>query len=321
MRRRTRPRCSTAQRAPARAATSARFSSTPPSAQGLQDLVSGRLDFIAEQISTAVGQLQTGSIRANSVLGLDRVSMFPNLATSIEEGFKSLDCGSWAAIVGPRGMPAPIVQRLAQAIDKVNRAGFHMTQTKQGISALELMRRIGVSYNTAWAVHHKLKQAMLERELVRSLEGRVEMDDAYLGGERSGGKRRRGSPGKTPFVAAVETTKEGKASPEARARAPLHQEEHQEGHGRHREARLACRHRRARLLQGRHRCRLHPRGDRHGIWAQGSPAIRPSRRSTPCSATSRARSSPRSAPARQSTHRAALPSSPIASTAAMICQP
>ena len=37
------------------------------------------------------------------------------------------------------------------------------------------------------------------------------MDDAYLGGERGGGRRRRGSPGKTPFVAAVETSADGKA--------------------------------------------------------------------------------------------------------------
>ena len=42
------------------------------------------------------------------------------------------------------------------------------------------------------------------------LEGRVEIDDAYLGGERSGGKRGRGAAGKTPIVAAVETTAERK---------------------------------------------------------------------------------------------------------------
>ena len=89
------------------------------------------------------------------------------------------------------------------------RAMFHMTQTKQGISALELSRRIDVSYNTAWKLHHKLRQVMLERELQKPLEGRVEMDDAYLGGARSGGKRGRGSPGKVPFVAAVETTSDG----------------------------------------------------------------------------------------------------------------
>ena len=38
----------------------------------------------------------------------------------------------------------------------------------------------------------------------------MELDDAYIGGERTGGKRGRGAPGKTPFVAAVETTPEGK---------------------------------------------------------------------------------------------------------------
>ncbi len=51
---------------------------------------------------------------------------------------------------------------------------------------------------------------MLERDAAKRLTGRVEIDDAYLGGERSGGKRGRGTPGKTPFVAAVETTSDGK---------------------------------------------------------------------------------------------------------------
>jgi len=41
------------------------------------------------------------------------------------------------------------------------------------------------------------------------LVSNVELDDASLGGERSGAKRGRGAPGKTPFVAAVETNDEG----------------------------------------------------------------------------------------------------------------
>src|SRR4051812_10336928 len=54
-------------------------------------------------------------------------------------------------------------------------------------------------------------QVMLERDQDKPLTGeRIEVDDAYIGGERSGGKRGRGSAGKTPFVAAVETTAEGK---------------------------------------------------------------------------------------------------------------
>jgi hypothetical protein len=38
------------------------------------------------------------------------------------------------------------------------------------------------------------------------LDGRVEMDDAYLGGKRSGGKTGRGSPGKRPIVVAVQSS-------------------------------------------------------------------------------------------------------------------
>jgi len=74
---------------------------------------------------------------------------------------------------------------------------------------MELSRRLGVTYNTAWKIHHKLRQVMMERDATQQLEGRVEMDDAYLGGRRPG-KRGRGSAGKMPFVAAVETTKDGK---------------------------------------------------------------------------------------------------------------
>jgi transposase-like protein len=90
------------------------------------------------------------------------------------------------------------------------RAIYHMTQTKQGISSIELGRRLGVRQSTAWALKHKLKQVMMERDASKQLTGRVEIDDAYMGGERTGGKRGRGAPGKTPFVAAVETTPEGK---------------------------------------------------------------------------------------------------------------
>src|ERR1700712_8567 len=90
------------------------------------------------------------------------------------------------------------------------RAIYHMTQTKQGISSIELGRRLGVRQSTAWTIKHKLKQAMMERDASKQLTGRVEIDDAYMGGERTGGKRGRGAPGKTPFVAAVETTLEGK---------------------------------------------------------------------------------------------------------------
>jgi transposase-like protein len=88
---------------------------------------------------------------------------------------------------------------------------YHLTQSKGGISSIELGRRLGVKQGTAWLLKHKLMRAMAAREAAKpKLSGRVEVDDAYLGGERTGGKRGRGAAGKTPIVAAVETTAERK---------------------------------------------------------------------------------------------------------------
>lgn len=86
---------------------------------------------------------------------------------------------------------------------------YLITQDKKGISAMELHRHLGISYNAAWRMKHKLMQVMLERDNDQRLSGYIELDDAYLGGERSGGKVGRGAEGKTPFVAAVQTTPEG----------------------------------------------------------------------------------------------------------------
>jgi len=78
-----------------------------------------------------------------------------------------------------------------------------ISQAKTGISALALKRDLGVSYPTAWLLHHKINNAMAQQEAARRLGGAVQLDDAYLGGERSGGKVGRGSENKVPFVAAV----------------------------------------------------------------------------------------------------------------------
>ena len=88
-------------------------------------------------------------------------------------------------------------------------AMYLVTQDKKGISAMKLRRQLGISYNAAWRMKHKLMQVMMERDDDIKLSGFIEVDDAYLGGERSGGKRGRGADAKTPFIAAVETTSEG----------------------------------------------------------------------------------------------------------------
>ena len=47
-----------------------------------------------------------------------------------------------------------------------------LTQSKNNVSALELMRQLGVSYRTAWLIKHRIMEAMRVREQRRELDGR-----------------------------------------------------------------------------------------------------------------------------------------------------
>lgn len=80
---------------------------------------------------------------------------------------------------------------------------YLISQAKTNLSALALKRLLGVSYPTAWLMQQKLMQTMTERDALYTLEGQIQIDDAYLGGELAGGKVGRGSENKVPFVAAV----------------------------------------------------------------------------------------------------------------------
>ena len=100
-----------------------------------------------------------------------------------------------------------------------------LTQSKNNVAALELMRHLGVCYKTAWLIKHKLMEVMRVREDSRVLDGRVEIDDAYLGGELAGGKSGRGSENKVPFIAAVQTTPDGQPQFACFAQQPFTTEE------------------------------------------------------------------------------------------------
>jgi transposase-like protein len=82
-------------------------------------------------------------------------------------------------------------------------AAWYATGTKHGVSALSLQRVLGLgSYETAWALLHKLRRAMVRPGRER-LAGEVEADETYVGGV-AGGKRGRGAAKKAIVEVAVE---------------------------------------------------------------------------------------------------------------------
>lgn len=87
---------------------------------------------------------------------------------------------------------------------------YLVTQSKISISALSLMRNVGVSYNTALLIKHKIQQVMKEQDDSKPISAAlIQVDDAYWGGKKRDGRRGRGATGKTPFIAAVSTNPDG----------------------------------------------------------------------------------------------------------------
>ncbi|MBM3651215.1 MAG: hypothetical protein FJX11_25880, partial [Alphaproteobacteria bacterium] len=61
----------------------------------MQDLLAGRLDYMFEQISTSIPQVQAGSVRALAALSPDPAPGLETLPTMTSQGMKDLDCGAW----------------------------------------------------------------------------------------------------------------------------------------------------------------------------------------------------------------------------------
>jgi len=86
---------------------------------------------------------------------------------------------------------------------------YLMTATRNGVSAKELERQLGVTYKTAFRMAHKIR-GLLSQQKQNKLNGFVELDETYIGGKFKG-KRGRGSENKEIVFAMVERQGDVKA--------------------------------------------------------------------------------------------------------------
>ncbi len=108
----------------------------------MQDLLAGRLDYMFEQISTAVPQIQSGTVRALAALGPDPAPGLETLPTMELQGLKGLDCGAWGGFSFPKGTPQPMVQKLAKATSEALDTPILLTRFKTlGVTPIPPNRR------------------------------------------------------------------------------------------------------------------------------------------------------------------------------------
>lgn len=85
-------------------------------------------------------------------------------------------------------------------------SAYLVTTVTPGISAVQLQRQLGITYETAFNILHKLRSSMFNPERTK-IKGTVEVDETYIGGATTGGKRGRGAE-KAIVVVGVERVKD-----------------------------------------------------------------------------------------------------------------
>lgn len=91
-------------------------------APAFTDLIGGQTQAMFPGLAAALPHIRSGRVRPLAVTGLTRHSQFKDLPTLDESGFKGFDAQQWYGVVGPAGMPAPIVKQLNDSLAIVLRA-------------------------------------------------------------------------------------------------------------------------------------------------------------------------------------------------------
>jgi tripartite-type tricarboxylate transporter receptor subunit TctC len=84
----------------------------------LNDLMSGQVDFMTDQIVNVAPQITGGNIKAYAIATPERSPALPDLPTTKEAGLGNYEVSAWNAIFGPKGLPKDMQAKLAEALDK-----------------------------------------------------------------------------------------------------------------------------------------------------------------------------------------------------------
>jgi tripartite-type tricarboxylate transporter receptor subunit TctC len=88
-------------------------------APAFTDLIGNQTQAMFPGLAAAVPHVRSGRVRPLAVTGLARHALFPDLPTLDESGFKGFDAQQWYGVVGPAGLPAPIVKTLNDTLATV----------------------------------------------------------------------------------------------------------------------------------------------------------------------------------------------------------
>jgi tripartite-type tricarboxylate transporter receptor subunit TctC len=88
-------------------------------ADALVDLTAGRVEVAFMSVAPTFPHIQSGKLRGLAVSSAERLPLTPTIPTVAESGYPGFDMGAWWGLVGPKGLPRPVVDRVAAEIGPI----------------------------------------------------------------------------------------------------------------------------------------------------------------------------------------------------------
>jgi tripartite-type tricarboxylate transporter receptor subunit TctC len=90
-------------------------------AAGITAILAGEVDMMFDNLPSAMGQIQAGTVRALAVTTTQRSKALPEVPTLAEAGVPDFDVSAWFGLAAPAGLPPAVLARLEQALEKVGK--------------------------------------------------------------------------------------------------------------------------------------------------------------------------------------------------------
>jgi tripartite-type tricarboxylate transporter receptor subunit TctC len=123
-------------------------------AQGIPDLLSGRIQFVITGLPAVASHLKTGKLRVLATVGTTRSAVMPTVPTFSEAGMSGVEMNIWLGVVAPAGTPKAVIERINAEFNRVLKLpAVRDKLASQGIEASggtpeELGRRMRVDFAT-----------------------------------------------------------------------------------------------------------------------------------------------------------------------------
>ncbi len=89
------------------------------SSPAMTDTIGGQTNLFFATAPTSMSQIQGGKLKAIGVTGAKRLPALPDVPTIAESGLPGYDVNIWHGLIGPKGMPKAVVERLSTEINKL----------------------------------------------------------------------------------------------------------------------------------------------------------------------------------------------------------